>query len=405
VKSGSIIADRVGRSFRLRTHGPVTLKDVVLRRSHGSAAEVNALRAVTFEVKPGESVGIIGRNGAGKTTLLRLVAKIFAPTSGSLAVEGSVGCLLELGAGFQPELTGRENVYLNAALHGLRQGYVREHLDEVVGFAELEDSIDLPVRTYSAGMYMRLGFSVAMHLDRDIILLDEVFAVGDEAFQRKCFGKILAFKQRGGTILFVSHSSATLERLCERGILLSDGAVVGDGPAADVVRLYRRLLAEDESPAEAAAGAGEWGTGEARLAAARLLDSEGMERLQYLAGEPFSLLVEIDIDAGIEAPQLTIDIRDSLGLLLGTNTRNLAELGFYGATHSGLVRFDIAELPLAEGRFHVGLTLAPRDGRPVYHRLERACEFLVYPSEGAAGPVRLAGSWSAELGRRRTTRS
>src|SRR3954454_19061053 len=238
VKPGAIVAEGVGRSFRVYPQRNVTLKEAILRRRHLRRNEFVALRDVSLSVEPGEAVGVIGRNGSGKTTFLRLIAGIFKPSSGRLEVGGDVGSLLELGAGFHPDFTGRENVYMNAAIHGLKGSYVDERLDEIVAFAELEDFIDVPVRTYSSGMYMRLGFSVAIHLDPDILLLDEVFAVGDEAFQRKCFGKILDLRERGRTILFVSHAAPAGERLCERSFLLSKCTVPEDVPAREVINTY-----------------------------------------------------------------------------------------------------------------------------------------------------------------------
>ncbi|HYY65164.1 MAG TPA: ABC transporter ATP-binding protein [Gaiellaceae bacterium] len=238
MKPGAIVAEGVSRRFRVYPQRNVTLKEAILRRRQLRREEIWALRGVSLVVEPGEAVGVVGRNGSGKTTLLRLIAGIFKPTAGRLEVAGDVGSLLGLGAGFHPDFTGRENVYMNGAIHGLKQSYVRDRFDEIVSFAELEDFIDVPVRTYSSGMYMRLGFAVATHLDPDILLLDEVFAVGDEAFQRKCFGKILELRERGRTILFVSHAAPAVERVCERAILLSEGSVAHDGRARE--RLHER---------------------------------------------------------------------------------------------------------------------------------------------------------------------
>ena len=192
------------------------------------------------------------------------------PTTGRIATGGRVASLLELGAGFHADFTGRENVYLNGSIHGLSRARVREAMDEIVAFAELEEFIDLPVRTYSSGMYMRLGFSVAAHIEADVLLLDEVFAVGDEQFQRKCFGKIAEFKGRGGTILFVSHDAQAVERLCDRAVLLRQGSVAFDGSTAEAIAEYRRLLAADASPDELEGGLREWGSGEARITSASL---------------------------------------------------------------------------------------------------------------------------------------
>jgi ABC-type polysaccharide/polyol phosphate transport system ATPase subunit len=406
VEAGAIAADGVTRRFRVRPHGPRTLRAVLgLKRS--PPTEIWALRDVSFVIEPGQAVGLIGRNGSGKTTLLQLVAGILGPTSGRLTVGGTVGTLLELGAGFQPELTGRENVYLSASLHGLRRSYVQEHLEEIVAFAQLEPFVDLPVRTYSAGMYMRLGFALAMHLQRNVVLLDEVFAVGDEAFQRKCFGKILEFKQRGGTIMFVSHAAAAVERLCERAILLRAGRVAFDGAVGEALAHYQRILADDEAPAERAAGLREWGSGEARITDVRLEGSGGEERSQFLSGEPFVLRLRIEATEELPPPRLSVEIRDLSGLLLGAAAHDLGDLGWNQEEGLGGVRFEVERLPFADGRFYVTLSLSARDGGRLYHGHDRAAEFLVYPRGEARGLVYFDGRWSATSaeGFRSTTRS
>ena len=230
MRPGEISVEQVSRRFRVHARGARSLTQLVLARGRGPATDVWALRDVSFRVDPGSAVGLVGRNGSGKSTLLKILSGIIKPTSGEADVGGRIGSLLELGAGFHPEFTGRENVFLNGSILGLKRTYIREQLDEIVAFAGLEEFIDLPVRTYSSGMFMRLGFAIASHLAADVLLLDEVFAVGDEAFQRKCFGKIFDFKRSGGTIVFVSHDAAAVERLCERAVLLREGRVGFDGP-------------------------------------------------------------------------------------------------------------------------------------------------------------------------------
>jgi ABC-type polysaccharide/polyol phosphate transport system ATPase subunit len=345
-------------------------------------------------VEPGEAVGLIGRNGSGKTTLLRLIAGIFGPTSGTIAVGGDVGALLGIGAGFHPDFTGRENVYLNGAIHGLSRKLVRERMDEIVSFAELEAFIDLPVRTYSAGMFMRLGFAVSTHLNADVLLLDEVFTVGDEAFQRKCFGKIFEFKSRGGTIVFVSHATSAVESLCERAVLLKGGRVLHDGETHGAIAAYHRLLAEDEDPDEREAGLQEWGTGDVRIAQLLLEDGEGAERKQYLSGEGMVVRLRIDAKAAPDAaPRLSLDLRDVTGPLVGSAVADLGELGWGGEAGSQELVYELARVPLAEGRFQLAAALTdPETGR-VLHHLERAAEFVVVPEGGARGTVRLDGSW------------
>ncbi|TML52693.1 MAG: ABC transporter ATP-binding protein, partial [Actinobacteria bacterium] len=249
VAPGEVVGRGVGRRFKITLSTSRSLKETILRRELPRTRELWALQDVDLHVRPGEAFGIVGRNGSGKSTLLKLIAGIFAPTTGVLAVGGRVGSLIEIGAGFHPEFTGRENVYLNAAIYGLKRSYVDEHIGEILRFAELEAFADVAVRTYSSGMYMRLGFSVAMHINPDVLLLDEVLAVGDEAFQQKCYGAIADFKRAGGTIVFVSHDPGTVERICDRAILLEDGRVLEEGPAGEVVRSYhRRLVMGAEKP-------------------------------------------------------------------------------------------------------------------------------------------------------------
>jgi energy-coupling factor transporter ATP-binding protein EcfA2 len=308
-----------------------------------------------------------------------------------------MGSLLELGAGFHPDFTGRENVYLNGSIHGLSRREVRERMDEIVAFAELERSIDLPVRTYSSGMHMRLGFAVAAHLEADVLLLDEVFAVGDEEFQRRCFGKIFEFKQGGGTIVFVSHDASAVERLCERAVLLSGGEVAYDGPTAGAIVQYHRLLAAERDPEERSAGLREWGSGEARVASAVVVGEDGGERLQFLAGEPFALRVRLVAERALDAPQLAYELRGESGLLLASDVQPTEPLGWGAGTRELALRFELDRLPLGHGRFHLRLGLSdPRTGR-LYHQLDEALSFFVYPADGEErGLVRLHGRWSRE---------
>src|ERR671930_1700395 len=251
VAPGEIHGRGLGRRFLIRLTQSRSLKEAILRRELPQTRELWALRDVDLDVDPGEAFAIVGRNGSGKSTLLKLLARIYAPSTGELSVGGRVGSLIEIGAGFHPEFTGVENVYLNASIYGLKRSYVDEHLDEIIDFAELEDLPDAHGRTYSSGMYMRLGFSVAMHVRPDVLLLDEVLAVGDEAFQQKCYGKIFEFKQAGGTIIFVSHDPGAVARVCDRALMLERGRVVEAGPAEEVVRLYHPRLVTPPPPGPA----------------------------------------------------------------------------------------------------------------------------------------------------------
>jgi ABC-type polysaccharide/polyol phosphate transport system ATPase subunit len=390
VRPGEIAVEGVSRRFVVRARETHTLKELLVARGRAEAQEVWALRDVSVAIAPGEAVGLVGRNGSGKSTLLRLIAGIIRPTRGRVETEGRIGSLLELGAGFHPDFTGRENVELNGALQGLSRARIRERFDEIVAFAELEDAIDRPVKTYSSGMTMRLGFAIAAFLEADVLLLDEVFAVGDESFQRKCFGVIAAFKERGGTILFVSHDASAVERLCDRAVLLRHGRLAFDGPVHDAITRYRRALAEEgELPSTNGSGAAA-GSREARVADARIVGSDGAVRDRFLAGEPFGL--EVTLSGASAAPRLHVEVRDGTGLLVAEDVAETAALGWDGAGNGLTLRFEVDSPPLQFGRFEVTLALVAEDGR-LLDRLPRPLPLLVYPDDESRGLVRLEGTW------------
>jgi ABC-type polysaccharide/polyol phosphate transport system ATPase subunit len=393
--TGAIRVDEVSRRFRVYPKDTRTLKELIVTRGRGRGEDVWALSGVSLAAQPGEAVGLVGRNGSGKTTLLKLIAGIIKPTRGTIAVGGRVASLLELGAGFHPEFTGRENVYLNGALYGLRRGQIRELMDEIVDFAGIGHYADLPVRTYSAGMYMRLGFAVAAHVDADVLLLDEIFAVGDEEFQRKCFGKISQFKQTGGTIVFVSHDASAVERLCERAVLLREGMVDFDGPTHEAILRYRSHLARDRDPAERGAGLNEWGSGEARIVEVSLHGADGDARVQFVGGEQLTIRLRVVADRSLPAPQLSYELREWGGALIAGGSVATASLGWDGAGEH-VFRFEVDELPLGEGRFKLRFGLVSADGTHLYHWLDDALRLYVIPQEREAGLVRLEGRWSRE---------
>jgi hypothetical protein len=242
-------------------------------------------------------------------------------------------------------------------------------------------------------MYMRLGFAVAAHIQSDVLLLDEVFAVGDEQFQRKCFGKVAEFKGRGGTIVFVSHDAQAVERLCDRAVLLRQGVVEFDGETREAIAAYRRLLAADANPDELQAGLREWGTGEARIVSAELLDDDGDTRTQFASGEAATVRLVVAAADGVAPPQVSLELRDDGGLVLGAATKDTAELSWNGGGEREL-RFRIDRLPLADGRFHLRLALT--DGDRLLHTLDDALRFFVFPSGEETGAVFLDGTWTLQ---------
>jgi ABC-type polysaccharide/polyol phosphate transport system ATPase subunit len=251
VRAGEIVLEHASRAFEVRADPARTLKELLIARrgDRGGPPAVHALRDVSLRVAPGEAVGVIGRNGAGKTSTLRVLAGIVPLDSGHAACGGRVVSLLEVGAGFGRDFTGRENIHLNAALHGLSRAEVDAREAAIVEFSELGEFIDAPVRTYSSGMFVRLGFAIAAHLDADVMLIDEVLAVGDEAFQAKCLQRIRELMAGGLTLMLVSHDAGTIERVCDRVVVLDEGRVAFDGPTAAALEHYRRLLSANAGQA------------------------------------------------------------------------------------------------------------------------------------------------------------
>lgn len=241
--------------FRVERERPTHLREAFARlRLRSQASDFQALRGLSFQVHSGETLGIIGANGSGKSTTLKLIAGVYEPTAGVIEVRGEVSPLIELTAGFHPELTGRENVFLTGALLGVSRKFLWQRFDSIVAFAELGEFIDTPLRQYSQGMQMRLGFSVAIAIERPILVIDEVLAVGDEAFQRRCVARLEDFHRQGGTIVFVSHDMTAVERICQRVLLLNQGTILAEGSPGEVIQRYYELVESPSPPATGQAG-------------------------------------------------------------------------------------------------------------------------------------------------------
>jgi lipopolysaccharide transport system ATP-binding protein len=366
-----------------------------VRREHtGKGQELWALKDVTFEVPQGQVLGIVGRNGAGKSTLLKILTRITTPTSGHAEIRGRVGSLLEVGTGFHPELTGRENVYLNGSLLGMKRREIAAKFDEIVGFAGVERFIDTPVKRYSSGMYVRLAFSVAAHLEPEILIVDEVLAVGDAEFQRRCLGRMADISESGRTVLFVSHNMEAVSRLCDRAILLNEGQVVQQGPSTEVVAGYLQsglgLTSERAWP-----DASQPGDDVVRLRAARVVDERGV-RLDA-ADVRQSVGIEIAFRVLRPGRQLfpKIKVLDGRGDIafnaLDTHPRWLepADPGDYVST---------AWIPgnlLNEGLMTVQMAICePTAGGIEHHVREEAIAFHVHdPGEGDSARGRHGGQW------------
>jgi len=313
-----------------------------------------ALKDVDFEIRPGEVVGIIGRNGAGKSTLLKILSRITEPTTGQVRMKGRVGSLLEVGTGFHPELTGRENIFLNGAILGMTRAEIRSKFDAIVDFSEIESFLDTPVKRFSSGMYMRLAFAVAAHLEPEIMLVDEVLAVGDIAFQKKCLGKMDEVAKGGRTVLFVSHNMAAIQNLCSRALLLDKGHLIDQGDTDQVVNHYISMVSDDAAsryvcdkpPSQKA-----W------IAAARLLNRAGNQANNYLMTEPMSVEIELHIKEPLSYT-LGIQIKEmnNSPVYHFSTTRAQYELPREPGGH--IIRCELPPLHLYPGQYTVRLQLS-----------------------------------------------
>jgi ABC-type polysaccharide/polyol phosphate transport system ATPase subunit len=421
----------VGKTFRRVAAGyPFrTLKSALLDRSLvrdlRPEESIRALGAISFEVAKGEAVALVGGNGSGKSTLLKVMAGLLRPTAGTVEIDGRVAALIELGAGFHPEISGRENVFINGAVLGLKRGAIEARYDEIVGFAGLEDFMDEPVKNYSSGMYVRLGFSVAIHTDPEILLVDEVLAVGDAAFSHRCLRRIEQFLRSGGTLVLVSHDLELVSDLCDRALWLDSGELRLAGHPRQVVDAYREAIAEAEGrehqeakdaalvagaaavgerlagePPEPAAGADDalrWGSRAAEIVTARLLGDDGHETYHLRSGSEARFILEVRAERPLDDFVFGIGIFTPRGVeCWGTNT-DLSGLRPRRLEGSATVVVRCPELRLAPGEYLVDLAIHARDGAPYDYR-RRIFGFTVTARERGVGIYYPRHQWGFEGG-------
>jgi ABC-2 type transport system ATP-binding protein/lipopolysaccharide transport system ATP-binding protein len=382
----------LGKRYRLRHHGQTTFKSAALgllgRRPPRESFW--ALRNISFEVRRGETLGIIGSNGAGKSTLLGLISGTITPTEGNISSQGRISSLLELGAGFHPDLSGRENIFLNGSILGLKKRDILRKFDDIVAFAELEEFIDMPVKHYSSGMFVRLGFSVAMEVEPDVLIVDEVLSVGDEKFQDKCLSRIRAFVLLGKTLLIVSHSMQTIQRMCDRTLLLNRGEqIVLDSPGR-AIHEYRNIGMYDEKEGVSVK---EWGSREVEITSISFRGESGKEARGFLSGQPLTVTIRYRAKERIEKPVFGFSIATAGGqVLFGSNTQ-IEKVAIPAVEGEGELELDLSPLPFLRGKFFFSFSIHSDDHLTNYHRLENAHHISVTPAGQEEGFARFPVRW------------
>jgi lipopolysaccharide transport system ATP-binding protein len=335
----------IGKKMRVRS-GPNGSSPCVpiSSLSHNSAEKFWALKGASFQVKQGDVLGIIGRNGAGKSTLLKILSRITEPTEGRIRIKGRVATLLEVGTGFHPELTGRENIYLNGGILGMSRAETKAKFDEIVAFAEVEKFLDTPVKRYSSGMYVRLAFAVAAHLEPEILVVDEVLAVGDAPFQEKCLGKMKQVsRSEGRTVIFVSHNIGAIQSICSRAIIVTKGQITFDGKVQEAVSHY---LHDHQSEAVVTNFKVRQGTGEARITSVRLADDDSNLQTHFRMGEPLNIIVRAHFFSKVKDPILGVNILTDTGIMVADcrSSHSNLQLGMVTGDLEYLVRIETLTL-------------------------------------------------------------
>ncbi|MBO9556697.1 ABC transporter ATP-binding protein [Cellulomonas sp.] len=406
VERPAIRVEHLSKSFALHTEKRNSLKERVVRGRGSRGGQFDALDDVSFDVPRGTTVGLVGHNGSGKSTLLKILAGVYRPTSGAVLVDGRVSALLELGAGFHGELTGRENIYLNGAILGLTKREVDAAIDQIIEFSGLGDFIDSPVKIYSSGMYVRLGFAIAVTVEPEILIVDEIIAVGDEEFQRKCFDHLFRLRNQGTTIVLVTHSMGLAAELCDSAVWLDHGVVRAIGAAPEVIDQYLAEVNRAEAanvPAAAGTpevdtpeGVARTGSGEVRVSGVELLGADGAPVSVLLTGEPLTVRVSYEVHEPVSEVSIALGFVHENGVgIAGTNTRQHGprvdlEPG------RGYIDYVFDELPLLPANWR--LSTAVRSRGHTYDHLDKAFPLAVRAQgEVENGAVRLRGTWHAPV--------
>lgn len=429
-----IEVQNITKSFKIYYDKGNQLKERVLFRSRNRYENRPVINGISFYVKRGEAVGIIGHNGCGKSTILKLLTKIIYPDSGSIKINGRVSSLIELGAGFHPDMSGRENIYINAAIFGLTKNEIKKRIKTIIQFAELEEFIDNPVRTYSSGMYMRLAFSVAINVDADVLLIDEILAVGDVNFQHKCFEKLKEIKNNGTTIVIVSHSLSQIEQICERSIWIEDGKIHEDGIPKYVHDHYLKVMENnrmdrlekeqmedsvisDSCPKEAEScsvtdditkkmteclpdfcskNAVRMGNHKAEFVNVEILDAQGEEKYRFQTEEEMVIVISYKSNVqGIKGNAGIGIYRDDGVYCFGTNI-DIEKNELIEMKEHGKIRIRMKSLPLLYGTYYLDVALHSKDSIEIYDDIRNAKKFQVSRLKKDDGLLRISTEWDSD---------
>ncbi len=391
-----ISVKNVSKHYRLAGSGTRSLKSMVLDVvRHGRQKKiVKAIDAVSFEVYPGETLGIIGANGAGKSTLLALLTGTILPTAGDIQTHGQMSSLLELGAGFHPDLSGRENVFLYGAIMGLSKKQMQSRFDAIVDFAGLHEYIDQPVKHYSSGMYVRLGFAVAVEVNPDILLIDEVLAVGDATFQKKCLDKMDEFRKERKTMLIISHDLQTIQKVSDKILLLDHGRIIGMGDPQAMVENYEGITRKRHAEVFQR----EWGNGKVHIDSVVFRDKNGNETDKFLWGESLNATVSYTAKELIKNPVFGFSITDNAGRIVHGSNTQIEKFAIDEINGQGSITLRLDNLPMAKGVYMFSFSVHSADHKENYHRIDNYFPIAIEADKEFEGYTFMPSSWKREQG-------
>lgn len=385
----------IKKSFRVYLDKGRTLKELVLFSKRRKYEERQVLQGISFEVKKGEALGLIGHNGCGKSTTLKLLTRIMYPDSGTIEMRGRVSSLIELGAGFHPDMSGRQNIYTNASIFGLTRKEIDARVDNIIEFSELEAFIDNPVRTYSSGMYMRLAFAVAINVDADILLVDEILAVGDANFQAKCFNKLREIKANGTTIVIVSHSLGQIEEICERSIWIHEGKIQKEGNPREVHPAYLEYMGQKrpEAASEKVKSEGERpGDGRVRIKTVEVISGKEGESNVFRTGEPVTLNISYNVVEKVEEASIGLEVYNGDGVKCYSTDTRTEKMDYIKLERDGEIHLILENLELLNGKYTMDFSIKSKDSFPI-DSYTKAFSFEMYSDVKDTGISRLAHKW------------